>query len=129
MTPNRIIAGAFSLVVFFPSEAIACSPKPGVDHEAWLRAIALPGQACTGISLAAAIAWIAISREPNTRRSIILLGLGLLNPGWLLWGGGDCGITAMLIGGPMAILSLCILGRGLWLRHAARQATTTTEAL
>lgn len=122
MTSNRPIAGALLLVALYPAAAFACTPAIGVDSEAFLRMIALPGRLASVVSILAAIAWLVISRKPNTPRSAALIALAVFNPGWWLWGIGDCGATALWAGGALALLSLALLGAGLFQRHELRKA-------
>ena len=111
---SRFIASALFLIALFPTVALACSPALGVDHDAFYRAIALPGRTASAISILAAIVWLVVSRSPKSRRGVILIALAALNPGWWIWGMGDCGVTAFVIGGLFALLSLVMLGKGLW---------------
>jgi len=122
MTPIRRIANAILLVALLPSEAFACTPAIGVNSEAFVRMIALPGRLATAVSVLVAIAWLAITRKPNTPRSAILIALAVVNPGWWLWGIGDCGTLAFSVGGALACLSLILLTMGLWQRKALRSA-------
>ena len=108
-----------------PSRAFGCTPAKGVDPDAFMRSITLPGCTASAVSALAAIVWLAISRERTTRRSNVLLALAVLNPGWWLWGIGDCGALAFQIGGLFAVASLAILGMGLWARHRTPGATIT----
>lgn len=77
----------------------------------------------SAVSALAAIAWLAVSGERNTRRSNVLMALALLNPGWWLWGIGDCGRLAFKVGGLFAAASLAILAMGLWQRGRRARAT------
>ena len=124
MVSRRFIA-ALVAIGLRPSVARACSPAIGVDLDAFLRGIALPGRIASAVSLVAAVAWLIASRKLRNGHNIALMTLALLNPGWLIWGIGDCGTLAFETGGAIAILSLGVLAHGLWTRRAQRQANTS----
>ena len=119
---SKLLLVALLLVALLPSAAFACTPAIGVDREAFYRMIALPGRLASAVSLLAAIAWLVVSRAPTARRSAILIALAIVNPGWWIWDIGDCGTSAFLVGGAMALLSLVLLGAGLRRRNALRKA-------
>ena len=123
MSSKRVVLATLGAVTLAPSRAFGCTPARGLDPDAFYRAIALPGCAASAVSALAAIAWIAITRERNTRRSNVLMALAVLNPGWWLWGIGDCGTLAFEVGGLFAVASLAILARGLWQRRQRSSAT------
>jgi len=122
MIPRRFIAAALVAIALVPTVGRACVPAIGVHPDAFLRAIALPGRIASAISVAAAFAWLLATRKPGNNHGIALIGLAILNPGWWLWGIGDCGELAFEIGGSVAVLSLVTLSHGVWTRRAARQA-------
>ena len=125
MSSKRFVLSVLVAVMLAPSRAFACTPANGVNRDAFLRAITLPGCAASAVSALAAIVWLAISRERTTQRSNVLMALALLNPGWWLWGIGDCGMLAFRVGSAFAAASLAILGTGLWQRQRTSRATIT----
>ena len=122
MSSSRFIASALFVVASFPTVALACSPALGVDHDAFYRAIALPGRTASAVSIIAASVWLVITRSATSSHGVLLLALAVLNPGWWMWGMGDCGVTAFVVGGLLALVSLVTLGRGLWTRQLLRRA-------
>lgn len=120
MNLNRFISIALLLAALYPSEAFACTPALDVDSEAFYRAIALPGQIASAVSVLAAIVWLVMSRKRDAARTFILIALAVLNPGWWMWDIGDCGTLAFLVGGAFALASLIALGTGFWSRRAIR---------
>jgi hypothetical protein len=123
MSLFRSIARALLAVASWPSAALACTPAIGVDPAAFYRMMALPGELASGVSVLAAVVWLIVRRTPKGSRAAILIALALLNPGWWLWGIGDCGTLAFWTGGVFAVLSLVTLGQGLWRRHVLGRTT------
>ena len=119
---SRLVARALLLVACFPSVALACSPVSDVDRDAFYRAIALPGRAASAVSILTAIVWLVMNRGATNSRGAILIALAVLNPGWWMWGIGDCGVSAFVIGGLFAVSSLVTLGKGVWSRHLLSKA-------
>ena len=129
MISRRSIAAALLSIAMSPTIARACSPAIGVDPDAFIRAIALPGRVTWGISAAAALVWLIATRKPANNRSIALLSLALLNPGLWLWGIGDCGTLAFELGGGVALLSVLLLAHGLWARRAQNRTSVSNPGV
>jgi hypothetical protein len=118
----RFTTSALLVIAWCPSIAFACTPVPGTDTDAFYRMIALPGRVASVVSVLAAIVWLVVSRSPKSSPARALIALAVLNPGWWLWDIGDCGTLAFFTGGALALLSLVIVGKGLWTRHVSRKA-------
>ena len=126
---RRLVANAFLASSLAPAKLMACTPAIGVDRDAFYRAIALPGRVASAVSLIAAVTWLIITKRWNTGRSRILIALGLVNPGWWLWDTGDCGLLAFVVGGAFALLSLGVLGFGLWHHYRTSRSTIASPGV
>jgi hypothetical protein len=114
----RLYGCLASILALTPGELRACSPRPGVDAQAFYAAIGRPPYLLWGISIAAAALWLWLVFRAHplvgSRWGIALVPLALLQPAWWIPNLGDCGLlrdgAALLAAG----MSVGLLGLTLW---------------